>query len=402
MVKDHYDISNEELLAKLPQDILEILDKRNATAMLLKILPETWTPEEVSPRVGEKKTDEQEMWEMIAKIINHGIKFEVKYPNDEEIKIKEIQGKGPHEAIPIYMALYNHMLLAQQNNHYRVHKGMPLVWISDCFLQMGFLVHAKRYLMLTLCEDALTYNQGKIDPETSGTYFRLVWQYGMSDSEFQRYSSELYELGMANPETALFPEWLLQEIDQNWMIDFPSYSESSRYFINKIYLQKMVDRLGEENNDGKNLERLGSYLLSCVPGFKSTRRNVTLSTDYDIVCTIEGMDIDFRSDIGRYFICECKDYKDAKADFSDLAKFCRVLDSTKCKFGILFSTNGITGQGRGIYAEREQLKVFQDRGLIIIVIDKNDFQILLNGGNFISLLRNRYEKVRLDLVNRKK
>jgi hypothetical protein len=49
---------------------------------------------------------------------------------------------------------------------------MPLVWISDCYARLGFVVHAKRYLMLTLVEDALR-GHGVVTPNTSRVYFRL-------------------------------------------------------------------------------------------------------------------------------------------------------------------------------------------------------------------------------------
>jgi hypothetical protein len=82
-----------------------------------------------------------------------------------------------------------------------------------------------------------------------------------------------------------------------------------------------------------------------------------------------------------------------------MAKFCRVLDSTKSRFGILFSKNGISGEGRTVDAEREQLKVFQDRGMVIVVIDQSDLEHVARGGSFINLLRAKYERVRLDLVS---
>jgi hypothetical protein len=82
---------------------------------------------------------------------------------------------------------------------------------------------------------------------------------------------------------------------------------------------------------------------------------------------------------------------------TEFAKFCRVLDSVKAKFGILFSKNGISGKGSGDDAAREQLKVFQDRGVVIVVIDERDLKEVAGGRNFISLLRSRYESVRLDL-----
>jgi hypothetical protein len=89
---------------------------------------------------------------------------------------------------------------------------------------------------------------------------------------------------------------------------------------------------------------------------------------------MEGIDLDFRSELGRYFVCECKDWK-AAADFTSFAKFCRVLDSTKAKFGIIFTRSGMSGKGQRINAEAEQIKVFQDRGMVIITIDLADLDI---------------------------
>ena len=35
--------------------------------------------------------------------------------------------------------------------------------------------------------------------------------------------------------------------------------------------------------------------------------------------------------------------------------------------------------------------------MVIVVIDQKDLDYISNGGNFINLLRQRYEKIRLDL-----
>jgi hypothetical protein len=82
-----------------------------------------------------------------------------------------------------------------------------------------------------------------------------------------------------------------------------------------------------------------------------------------------------------------------------MAKFCRILDSVKSRFGILFSKKGISGRGKTKNAEREQLKVFQDRGMVIVVIDQDDLEHVARGDNFINLLREKYQRVRLDLTN---
>ena len=71
-------------------------------------------------------------------------------------------------------------------------------------------------------------------------------------------------------------------------------------------------------------------------------------------------------------MCECKDRKNKKASFSDVAKFCRVLDSVKAKFGIIFSANGLSGEGEAENADREILKIYQDRGMVIVVVNRDD------------------------------
>ena len=260
---------------------------------------------------------------------------------------------------------------------------------------MGFVALPKRYLMLTLIEDAIS-EKGKVSSETGGIYFRLVWRHGLADSELQRYAAQAYELFVKHPTESLFPEWILQELDNDWMTEFPTSQEAAVYSANPRYVKRLIEQLGDTS--GATLERVADYILSCMPGCRTTRRRRSQSSDYDIVCSVEGLEVDFRSELGRYFVCECKDWQ-SPADFTTMAKFCRVLDSTKSRFGILFSKHGISGQGRTVDAEREQLKVFQDRGMVIVVINQGDVEYVARGGNFINLLRAKYERVRLDLVS---
>lgn len=193
----------------------------------------------------------------------------------------------------------------------------------------------------------------------------------------------------------MYPEWVLQQFDQNWVSQGPSTNEAGVYLPNTKYIQHLLSGVGPKS-DGQGLERLAEYLLSCMPGCRTLRRQRSSSTDYDVVCSVEGLEMDFRSELGRYFLCECKDWSQP-ANFTTMAKFCRVLDSVKARFGIIFSKNGISGKGKTADAEREQLKIFQDRGMVIAVVDKDDLTKLAEGANFIALLRNKYERVRLDL-----
>jgi hypothetical protein len=192
----------------------------------------------------------------------------------------------------------------------------------------------------------------------------------------------------------MFPEALLQRVDDDWLTEIPSAAEAFVYSANEGYVRWLLSQLG--TSGGEALEFLAEYLLSCMPGCRTTRRARSSSTDYDVVCSMEGFEVDFRSELGRYFVCECKDWKDP-ADFTTMAKFCRVLDSFKAKFGVLFSKSGLSGENRTAFAAREQLKVYQDRGIVVVVIDLNDLESVAAGQNLISLLRTRYESVRLDI-----
>jgi len=298
-----------------------------------------------------------------------------------------------HDAIAIYSTMYYHFINHQLNSSERVHKGMPLVWLADCYFYLGNLPLSKRYLMLTLIEDAIAY-KGNVDPVSTGSYFRLIWRHGIPDIEFKRYSIEAYSIACNEPDFAMFPEFVLQELDNNWITEIPSPNDINLFVANTIYVEYLINQLGEPS--GKVLERLADYILSCVPGCRTARRKKSYSTDYDIVCSLDGPDVDFRSDFGWYFVCECKDW-DKPADFTTFAKFTRVLDSMKAKFGIIFSKHGISGVSSTTDATREQLKVFQDRGMVIIVINNDDLEFVAHSGNFVSLMREKYEIVRLDI-----
>ena len=352
-------------LKTLDGELVPLLTKADSCAQLLRLLGKKYEPADVAKPKGDRP------WELCGLFL--------------------LNSNRVYDALGLFRALYERKIAAQSAG--RIHKGMPLVWISECFSRLGYIVHAKRYLMLTLCEDAVEDN-GAVSPDESGVYFRLVWGHGLSDEQVSQYAKQFFDLSNNFPKEALFPEALLQRVDDDWLTEIPSPREAASYFINGQYVDQLLNELGD--GTGEALERVAEYLISCMPGCRTSRRGRSASTDYDIICAMEGFDLDFRSELGRYFVCECKDWK-SPADFTVMAKFCRVLDSIKSRFGILFSKSGISGENKTIAAEREQLKVFQDRGLVIVVLTLEDLKQVSKGKNLIALLRKKYEIVRLDL-----
>ena len=325
---------------------------------------------------------------------------------DENQRVWEIVGyyikekSRINQAIFIFEQLYEHILNYQINKNKRIHKGLPLVLISQYQLESGRPATALRYLMLTLCEDSIRDldSAGHLDKAEGGVYFRLAFHWGMPDSVIDSYAQRFNALSKENPTDAMFPEWMLQAIDNNWNIAVPTQLEAYTYSVSRPYVKYLFDKLG--SGTGRELELLSEHLLMGIPGCRTYRRINSRSTDYDIVCALECNYADFRKEIGTYFICECKDWN-KPINFSSIAKFCRVLDSVKCKFGIVFSKNGITGDKEVKFADVERLKVFQDRGMVILIIDKNDIENIQKGINFIVMLRSKYEDIRLDSPTRK-
>lgn len=304
-----------------------------------------------------------------------------------------------NEALMVFHALYEHMLESQRSPsgsfewERRANKGMPLVWISDCHRDMGHPLLAKRYLMFTACEDAIKHG-GRIPPGETGAFWRMLIAFGMKQSEIERYAAAIWAIYQEDRVAGLFPEWIVQRLDQIWMTELPASAEMNRYEVTGHHVRWLQSRLG--TGDGKGLEYLAAYLLGAIPGCRARVRERSSETDYDILCALEGATVDFRADVGQYFLCECKDWA-KPLDFGSVAKFCEVLDSAKCRFGIIFSRKGISGSDDNVAATRALLKVFQRRDIVVTVVSDDDIELIAEGDNLITLLRDRYERRRFDL-----
>lgn len=359
----------KELRLKLKKDLIPLLEKRDGPAILAQKLPEFYSPIEIS-----EPNEHQRAWELV------GLYF--------------LNQKRFYESLPIFFALYHHMLLSQNIIGNRIHKGMPLCWISDCFAYLGYRSLSKKYIMLTLCEDAIYYEKGEINREKTGVYPRLVITKGLPEFEFDRYAKEINRLEKDNKNFSNFPEFFLQEIDNLWSTEIVSENEISTYYMNSYYFDYLFSLLGD--SQGKTLERLAAYVLSCMPGCRISMRKKSKTTEYDVIGNLEGNFVDFRSELGRYFLCECKDWNKVVGS-QVLRSFASVLDNSKLRFGIIFSNFGISGEENDLNANKVIENKFQRDGVTILSLDNNDFDFLRNGGNLIALLKRKYEILKFDL-----
>lgn len=363
------------LLAELPPVLRPVLEQATAHPQglpaLLDALDSVAPPNNVN-----EDNDAMRKWEVCALLLANARRL--------------------HDAAALLGQLYLNAIEAQGNSRPKsAVKGTALVWLSEVHLLLGHPALAQRYGMLTLCEDIIAARGDFAGIKNWGGYWRARAQFGMTDAEVEHLCAEMFAAHMKDPSMSRFPEWVLQQIHDEWRTELPATRESGQYIINPHYARHLLAGLGA--GDGKNLEVLTQYLLSCVPGWRAKLRERTPSSDYDVVCTLEGSPDDFRRDLGRYLLCECKD-QEKPANFTTMAKFARVLESAKCRCGVLVSRNGASGEGTTKNAAREQLKVYQDTGIAILVMNLKDLEAVAGGRNLIQLLRAKYDQVRLDLA----
>jgi hypothetical protein len=188
----------------------------------------------------------------------------------------------------------------------------------------------------------------------------------------------------------------------DFSIPYAAQSELDLYEVNRLYASQLLEsttrkRESGERVDGKELELLASYLLSCVPGF-DVRSNVrTEGPQYDAIIRNRGPKSDYRADLGFYLLVECKDWN-KPVSVGDVSQFIHKLVMQDCRGGILFSSSGITGEDENRYAKLEVLKAHYRAGRIVMVLNQDDFRLAATGDNLVSLLRDKYEQIRFDIV----
>ncbi len=142
---------------KLPEDMWSFLLDRASAEKFVQSLPDRFSAEMIASDLSA-----QECWEKVGNFHKN-------------------QGRY-HDALSIYHALYNQLLAAQEKTKKWLNKATPLIWISDCYLNLGFSVLGKRYLLLAHCEDSISRKGDAPSSGAGAVYFRWVWWYGLPDS----------------------------------------------------------------------------------------------------------------------------------------------------------------------------------------------------------------------------
>ena len=159
-------------------------------------------------------------------------------------------------------------------------------------------------------------------------------------------------------------------------------------------LQEACDAV-EASKKGKTFEDLAGYLISALSCAEIRRRNLATATgELDLVCRLKPTNppgLLGAADDG-YFVVECKNWQDPVTS-KDIEIFVGKLQKCRCRMGIVFSRNGITGKaGRDAVGNVEA--IWRQHGIIILVITEETIRQVIEGYDFYSICERLYEEVR--------
>lgn len=331
-----------------------------------------------------------------------------------------LEGKNYHSALTIFEAMYAFLSSPKCMGYFQEHQARQerialISYKADCLRGMasalrsiGWDYLANRAIVLAFIDEVRSPNYAYGYSEETGEIEtdQEMLTFGFSKNEISCLRNAVSEIKKTVPDPMWnFPEYVLQELsDLRWRTCYPANAELLIYTPNTAYIEVLRTE-SEKLNDDKKLkgpafEFLVEYLFQLIPGCKTSRRKITHETDFDIWCQFDGVMQDFRKELGHYWLVECKNWK-GKVGFTDVAKFALVLISVNCKFGVMFARDGITsGRSKFEDAQRAVVKLYQNAGIVIAVIDKSAFDRIISGESLITLLQQAYETVRFDFPSK--
>lgn len=166
-----------------------------------------------------------------------------------------------------------------------------------------------------------------------------------------------------------------------------------------VKLIEAVESAKTTDEKGSSLERLSYYLLESVPSLTCKYRNLyTRSSEIDIVVEYNGLKglIPLFEELGRYCLVECKNWS-KPVGAGPVRDFIGKLEKCKARIGVIFSKNGVTGEGYGLDAIREIQSKYDRDGIFLLVISLEEIKDVKNGKDFIALLDRKSDNLRFDI-----
>ncbi|TYL35856.1 hypothetical protein CV102_25560 [Natronococcus pandeyae] len=146
-----------------------------------------------------------------------------------------------------------------------------------------------------------------------------------------------------------------------------------------IQAVREVENAETNQEKGDTFEDLAKILFNALDNVVVRDTNVKNNTgEVDLIVEYLGSDdLTIFDDWGRYFLVECKNWKDS-VGVSEIRDFYGKMDKTKVDLGIIFARNGISGDN-GVNAKRWIQDYYQRDSCMILVISEEHIRLLLEG-----------------------
>ena len=184
-------------------------------------------------------------------------------------------------------------------------------------------------------------------------------------------------------------------------------NEQSKKYKQMLEELKIIneDKDSKKKERGEKLEEIVTYLLQISGNLFEVIQNVRTETnevDQVIKLTQAGKYLKENGIINnKYetFLGECKNYG-KKVSVTYVGKFCSLLLTTGTKLGILFSYNGVTGNGwkdsKGLIKKIYMSKEKESEKICIIDFSYDDFYSILEGNNFLQIVEDKLTELKID------
>lgn len=281
-------------------------------------------------------------------------------------------------------------LLQRETQTQQIYKAGIGYYLADLYLKRQDSGATTRWALLTHAEDALNYH-------VTGSGAHLVRStLGIDDSivdKINEIAKSKRELAYDWSHYSRFAEDVILETllgNSQYAFLFSHTTDVSEFGINPAYFQALYEQASNSETShekGKSLEHLAAYLFSLVPGWIPQRNLIKENKIFETDILVS--DLSHFSNVnaelfGRNFIVECKNYTRERVGSSHVGYFLYRAHLTHVNFAVLFTMNGITGEGDDSEAYNIDKKAatgllrmaFHEDNIMCIVIDNRDLMKL--------------------------
>ena len=316
-------------------------------------------------------------------------------------------------AMHMLIEIWHELHMIQKNENIPIYDLDALAaTLSDAFDSIGDKAAAMRWGLALVAYEAFCY-EGLPRPER----VRILERYGVPSDALKKLEiiasnnrrvvadAEDWSIPEAFPEDAVTK---FLAVSRQYDVLFARHTSTLDEFpLSTVYFGSLLEKVQTAENSvekGKTLEDLATYLTLLIPGWIPRRNVRTVYNEFesDIIVSnlIQAADLNVER-FGRDFLVECKNWS-ASVGVNDVGYFLFRMRLTDTRFGILFASNGITGDSEKPEdrdtvrrAAKSLIQRASDKdGIVCIVLTAEDLKLLKDGQSFWGMIADKAQELR--------